>query len=465
MKPFFRHILIPTAILLTSCGALVGPTHTAPKIDLPTQWSNTGNTTSEKGISRTWWRAFGDAELNRLEALALSASPDMAKALARVDEARANLREISASRFPALTGGGGVNRSLQSVETQQMPGLESQEITTHSLQADLNFEVDLWGKIRRNIEASAASADTVILNGQAVRLRLTAQVAENYYMMRGLEAEIDILTDTLLIRQSDILVTEQRYQGGLISEVDVSRARTEFASAKAERTDLQRRRQLSLHALAALSGQPATGFSVKTQKKHRTPTFAPQTPATLLRQRPDIAEAERAIAARSAEIGVAEANRLPSVTLNGTLGLESLSLSDLVNGGSKKFSFGPQLDLPIFNAGALKARSAQAKARHAQAIADYRSVVITALKEVEDALVNTQGYAILATNYTAAVASAEKTAKLSQERYEQGSANYLEVTDAQRDVLTNQRRLAQSRNQQTLAAVQLAKALGGGGME
>jgi NodT family efflux transporter outer membrane factor (OMF) lipoprotein len=458
------HLLIPAAVLLTSCSTLVGPHHTAPRIDLPAQWNSTGNATSGEGISRTWWKAFGDAELNRLETLALTTSPDMAHAMARVDEARASLREVTAARYPILTGSGSSTRSLQSANAQQIPDFQPEEAATHNLQADLKYELDLWGKIRRNIEASTASTDAVILNGQAVRLRLTAQVAENYFTLRGLEAEVRILLDTVMLRQASVIITTERQKGGQTSEVDVSRAQTEFANTKAELTDLQRRRQLSLHALAALCGQPVTGFTVKTHR-HRTPSFAPRTPAILLRQRPDIAEAERTVAERSAEIGAAEAERLPSITLNGSVGLESLSLSDLVSSGSKKFSFGPQIDMPIFNVGALKARSAQAGARHRQAVAEYRNTVITALKEVEDALINTQGYADLSTDYAAAVAAAEQAAKLSKERYDQGSANYLEVTDAQRDVLTSQRRLVQSRNQQTLAAVQLAKALGGGGME
>lgn len=459
----FRHIVFTAAILLTSCSTLVGPDHAAPKIDLPAQWNSTDIAQGE-GISHAWWTAFGDAELDRLETLALSASPDMARAMARMDEARAGLREAATAQFPTLTGGGSLTRSQQSASADQPADSQPQKITTYNLQTDLNFEIDLWGRIRRNIEASKASSDAVILNGQSVRLRLTAQVAENYFLLRGLEAETSILQDTLLLRQAGVILTTERQQGGLASEVDVSRAKSEFATAKAEWTDLHRRRQLSLHALAALCGQPVAGFVVKA-KKHRIPSFAPQTPALLLRQRPDIAEAERTVASRSAEIGVAEAGRLPSITLKGSAGLESLSLGELVGTGSKKFSWGPQISLPIFNAGALKARSAQARARHAQAVADYRSTVLTALKEVEDALTNTQGHALLATDYAAAAAAAEQAVRLSKERYQQGSASYLEVTDAQRAVLTNQRRLAQSRSQQALAAVQLAKALGGGGVE
>lgn len=464
-----HRLLIFAVVLLTSCRALVGPDHSAPQVSLPAHWNNTDISQGE-GISRTWWIAFGDAELNRLETLALSASPDIARAMARVDEARASLRGVKTARFPILTGSSSATRSQQSVNVQQSDSSQEsytsqpQEVTTYNLQTDLNFELDLWGKIRRNIEASKASTDSIILNGQAVRLRLTAQVAENYFNLRGLEDECNILQDTVQLRQANVSLTTERQQGGLTSEVDVSRAQTELATTKAEWTDLRRRRQISLHALAALCGQPATGFAIKT-RKHRIPSFAPQTPAVLLRERPDIAEAERTVAARSAEIGVAQANRLPSITLKGSAGLESLSLSDLVGTSSKKFSFGPQIDLPIFNAGALKAKSAQAKARHTQAVADYRSTVLTALKEAEDALTNIKGYAFLTSDYAAAVAAAAQAAKLSKERYEQGSANYLEVTDAQREVLTNQRRLAQSRSLQAQAAVQLAKAFGGGGLE
>lgn len=459
-------MVITAVSLLASCSALVGPDHTTPQIDLPTRW-NSEDTHEGETVSRTWWAAFGDAELNRLETLALSASPDMARAMARVDEARASLRAVKAARFPTLTGNGGSTRSQASANAQPAGAAQladdsqPQEVTTHHLQTDLHYEIDLWGKIRRSIEASRASADAIFLNGQAVRLRLTAQVAENYFTLRGLEAEASLLLDTVLLRQADLLLTTERHKGGQTSEVDVSRARTEFAITKAELTDLQRRRQLSLHALAALCGQPATGFTVK-DGTHRLPSFARQTPASALRQRPDVAEAERTLAARSAEIGVAEGSRLPSITLKGSLGLESLSLGDLLSsGGSGKFSFGPQIDLPLFNAGALKAKARQARARHAQAVADYRATVLTALKEVEDALTNIQGYATLTADYADAVAAAEQAAKLSRERHDQGAASYLEVTEAQRDVLANQRRLAQSRIQQAQAAAQLAKALGG----
>lgn len=462
MHPVSTASILFATLLLVSCTTPAGPEHTVPGIDLPARW-NSSAAGGTQGLPRTWWAAFRDSELNRLEHLALAASPDMTRALARVDEARATLRESAAARWPTLTASAAASRSQPAADSQQDAAFKHRRAnTTYGLQTDLRYEFDLWGKVRRGIESSEATATATIYNGDAVRLRLTAQVAENYFIHRGLESEIGLLTDTLAIRQANIAFTEERRKGGLGSEVDVSRARAESAATRADLADLRRRQQLSLHSLAALCGQPAAGFSLK-GTTHRIPVFIAARPATLLRQRPDVAEAERLVAARCADIGAAEANRLPSLTLGGSAGLENFSLSDLLSSGSRKFSFGPQLDIPLFTGGARRSRADRARALHAQAIADYRGSVINALKEVEDALANINGYAALDSDYTAAIAAARQTASLSRERYGQGVASYLEVIDAQRDLLSHQLRLIQNQSLQARASAQLAKALGGGG--
>lgn len=448
---------------LMSCSHLIGPEHTVPDMEMPDRWSS-GGASGKKPLSAAWWQVFDDTELNRLQHLALNANQDLVAAMHRIEESEATLRIQRADLLPIQSGSSSVQRSQQSANNNQIQVFTPEVVSQYRLGNTMSYELDLWGKVRRSVESKKASLQSVQYARDAVMLRLTGDVAQQYFALRTLDAEAAVLSDTIKVRNDSLQVTRTRFDGGLTTESDVTRAISALASAETDAADVSRRRDLIANTLAELSGQAASSFRVArvSQLPSRVPEPPMQAPATLLRQRPDIAEAERTLAARSAEIGVAMGERLPSIKLNANLSLESLTLSDLFSGGSRAFSFGPELDLPIFTGGANSARVKRAQAQHAQADAEWRSTVLTAIKEVEDALANQRGYRTLSDKQKTNAEAAAKTTALSSERYQKGLVNYLEVVDAQREELLARRSLVQAQGNRLAASVDLIKALGGG---
>jgi outer membrane protein, multidrug efflux system len=459
MKKIISSIL---SLTLASCAQIIGPDHTVPDATLPDRWSTGGSSFSS--LQTHWWRLFGDAELNRLQTLALGANQDLVAAMHRVDEARADFQTARADLLPALSAGGSAERSQSSANATQIPGFAPAEVSQYRLKSNLSYELDLWGKVRRSVESKRASLEATAFARDAVLLRLTGEVGGQYFQLRTLDAEKALLDQTIALRKESLGITRTKFEGGLTSKSDLTRAQSQLASAEADVADIIRRRSLVENTLAELCGQSAGGFRVTARAalQSSVPSVPLSSPATLLRQRPDIAECERTLAARNAEIGVAMGGRLPSVKLNGSLNMESLTLGDLLSSGSRAFSIGPELSLPVFTGGANRARVEKAKARHAQAASEYRGIVLAAVKEVEDAITNQRGYGAQAERQETNAASAAETTKLSLERYTKGVVNYLEVVDAQREELQARRDLVQARGNRLVATVQLMKALGGG---
>lgn len=460
MKPHVLNLLL--VLPFSGCTHLIGPDHTVPQMALPDRWSSAsahGNTVTPK-----WWRLFGDAELSRLEELALQANQDLATAMHRVDEAQADFRTQRADLYPNTSVGAATDRSQSSANATQLPGFTPPEVAQYRLKSSFAYELDLWGKVRRQLESSRASLAATAYARDAVMLRLTGEVAEQYLALRTLEAEKALLEQAIELRQQSLELTQKKFEGGFTSQSDVTRARSSLASAEADVADITRRRELAENTLSQLCGQPTSDFYIRPSSRlpSRVTTVISGKPASLLKQRPDIAESERTLAARSADIGVAMGQRLPSLKLNGSLNLESLSLGDLLTSGSRAFSLGPELSLPIFSGGSNVARIAKARAKYQQAAASYRGTVLASIKEVEDALTNQRGYHTLAEKHQANADAAAETVRLSLERYTQGRVNYLEVVDAQREQLLAQRALIQAQGQGLQASVQLMRALGGG---
>jgi multidrug efflux system outer membrane protein len=295
-------------------------------------------------------------------------------------------------------------------------------------------------------------------------LRLTGEVAEQYLNLRVLDAESHLIEKGIKLRKTSLEIAQKRFQGGLTTESDVTRATSSLATAEAEAVDVLRRRGLIQNSLAELCGQAASTFRI--DAKQSLPSHVPEvplsSPASILRQRPDIAESERNVAARSADIGAAIGEQYPSLKLSASISLESLTLGNLLSSGSKAFSIGPELNMPLLDGGANKAKVKQAEAKHREAIAVYRGTVITAMKEMEDALTNQRSYAMLVERNRTGTAATTKTAALSLERYTQGLINFLEVAESQREELQAQRSLLQSQGNRLLASVQLMKSLGVG---
>ncbi len=442
-------------------GCKVGPDYSRPTTAAPTSWKEGATATNATVLPEHWWTIFNDAELEALEAQAVAANQDLKRAVARVTEARALARASKADLYPSISANGSYTRSrLSENRDNTAPKLETDDYS-HSI--DLSYEVDVWGRVRRTVEASNADAAAVAADLQVVLLTLTADVARNYQSLRSLDNERLVIEATIALRKDTLQLQETRNKAGLINEVDVTRARTELANVEAELQAVIRSRAQTEHALAILCGRAPANFSVAAKPTSIVPPEVPAgLPSQLLQRRPDVVEAEHNLAADCARSGIAKAAFFPTIKLTGAAGMASADFGSLADWPSRFAQFGPSISMPIFQGGRNKANLKAAEARYEQSTASYRGTVLNAFREVEDALsdlstLTTQGEAV-----TRALSAARDTASLANERYEKGLTSYLDVVDAQRVALQAERQDAQLRGQRAVSTILLAKAIGGG---
>lgn len=454
------------SLLLTSCT--VGPDFAAPDLKLPGRWKQSPATEAATPAPDTWWTLFRDNELNTLVDRALAGNQELAGALARVQSARALSQIERAGWFPQL---GILNTttferlSAKSVGANLPAGASLPELERdrYRLFLDLNYELDLWGRVRRGVEGARAREQAQRDLVDAQRLIVAAEVARHHFLTASLEAQGRILKETVALRQEALDLQNSRFQGGLANEMDVARARTELELTRADLVAIERQRGSLEHALAVLCGEPPAGFEKQRSARLPAPPRVPAgLPSTVLQRRPDLRAAEQNLRAANAAIGVATADFFPSFRLVGTAGLESVGSEDFLQGRAKAANLGPQVTLPIFQGGRLLGGLRGARARHEEAIAAYKQTVLTALREVEDALLDARTFERQRAAVAAAVAAAQETAKLSRLRYDRGLSNYFEVVDAERVVLAARLSQAQLDGQRLVAAVQMLRALGGG---
>jgi multidrug efflux system outer membrane protein len=450
-------------LVLPGCKA-VGPDHETPAMKLPASFSDGGvrwnaHAPASRPAPRQWWRLYHDATLSSLVERSLVSNQEITAAAARLDQARHLSRAARSRYFPAIAFNPSINRSRAVPRVASGSAFAS---TTYSLPLDLGYEVDFWGRVRRQVESAEASeqASAEILN--AIRLSISSEVAQTYWALRAVDADRALLARTVDLRRRALaLLTEQR-DAGAISGLDLSRAETEVATAESERIGLDLTRAELVNALAVLAGAAATGSSVPEQTDLPEPPAVPASvPSELLRQRPDIRAAERNVAAANAEIGVATAALYPSITLNSSLGLESRALENLFNTSALVWSLGGDAAAPITAGRLLRAQRDAAISAHAAASADYRQTVLEAMREVENAL---HGGSILAARQQAqerAAAAARETFELSSRRFEAGLVSFLDVVDAERTRLEAEQRVNAVRAERLAVSVALIKALGG----
>jgi multidrug efflux system outer membrane protein len=323
--------------------------------------------------------------------------------------------------------------------------------------------VDLWGRVRRGYESARASAQASVADYQNVLLTLTADVAVDYFLLRALDAEVVALRSTIATRDESARLLRARFASGAIAELDVAQAETELASAQSDLADISRQRAETLHALALLCGQSATSFALQERPlTEAVPVVPADLPANVLERRPDIASAERTLASRNAQIGVARAAYFPAVSLTAQGGYLSASADKLFSADSRVWSIGPSVSLPVFTGGRTAAQVRQARAAFEEAAANYRQVVLTAIKEVEDSLAQIWHRQEQAAAVDRAVESARRQFDLAKARYIAGAIAYLPVADAERTLRQQQLLQAQLRGKRYAASVRLIKALGGG---
>ncbi|WP_020202347.1 efflux transporter outer membrane subunit [Cupriavidus sp. WS] len=423
---------------------------------------------SEEVARGAWWTVFGDDKLDALERQALEANQDLAAAAARLKEARALNQAARAGLFPTLDAGFGPTREKLSAASQLQPdGTGIPQQTLWRAQASASYEVDLFGRVASSVDAARADTQRGEALFRSVQLALQADVAQAYFTLRGLDAEAEVFAHTVSLREQALKLVQSRFDEGDISELDVARARAELATARADAMSVQRLRAASEHGLAVLLGKAPAEFSMPPAPLKAVSLRIPAgLPSSLLERRPDIAAAERAMAAANARIGIARAAFFPSLTLTGTGGFESATLGDLFKWSSRAFLLGPlagtALNIPLFDGGRRSASLANARAVYEEDVAKYRQQVLTAFREVEDGLSDLRILEAQTQTQADAVQSATRAADISRTQYREGAINFLDVIDAERTALQTRRAAVQLQSVQAAATVNLIRALGGG---
>ncbi len=459
-----RLLIFPAALFLASCT--LGPDFQLPGASGGTKWKE-GQATSGTRLPDNWWRLFNDRELNRLVDRALTANNDLAAAKARVDTARALVGVDRAKLFPTLdlSGSAGISRSSADSSGGSGPAGNSFDLERQRYRStfDLAYDPDLWGRNKRQIEASSAqaAASDALLDSQ--RLGTAAEVARQYFLLRGLDAQESVLNDSLKGRNDELQIQKSKADAGLIDGLSTSRARTEVELANNDLAVVQRQRGSAEHALAVLCGARPADFSVSRQASVSSlPIIRAGLPADVLNRRPDVRAAEQDLRAANARIGIAEAAFYPNFSLTAGAGLESLDVKRFLDWENRVLSLGAGVAAPLIDGGTNKANYQAARSRYDEALANYRQTLLVALREVEDALVDLKGLARSRTALEAALASSRDTKQLSQDRFDKGLTGYLDVVDADRTVLRTRLTLSQLEAEQRITLAALAKALGGG---
>lgn len=453
--------------LLGAAGCATGPKYVRPEAPVPPSFKEAGDwkpaQPNDEASRGAWWEIFDDAQLNGLEARLDVSSNTLRAAQAQFDQARALVRSARAGEAPQVSGTATAIGNNQSENRPQRNPTSATHFTDYLLRLDASYELDVWGRVRYSVAASRASAQASAADLEVVRLSLHAELAANYFAVRALDTEQEILQSSVASYQRALELTRNRLKGGVASAVDVAQAEAQLEGTRAQLVDVQARRAQVEHAIAALMGEPPSAVNVPVRPLAGEPPPIPAgLPADLIERRPDIAAAERRVAAANAQIGVAGAAFFPSLTLTGNAGFESAALVELVRGVSGFWTAAPAAAMVLFDGGRRRAVSDQAKAGYERTVALYRETALVAFREVEDQLATLRVLDEEAGVQQAAVAASERSLALSTNRYKGGIATYLEVISAQNTVLTNRRTAASILARRLTASVLLVKALGGG---
>lgn len=464
--PLTRPLIILACLGFSACAA-VGPNYTRPAPEVPTAWSRLDpvaepemRATATVNLSQ-WWQELNDPLLSELVAEALQTSLDLRGAQARLREARARRAVASADRFPSVTTTGTASRSRSSEETG---GGSTRNFFSAGF--DASWELDVFGGVRRSVEAAKADLEASAASLHDTQVSLAAEVASNYVEVRSLQTRLGIASENLASQTETLQLTEWRAQAGLVSSQDVEQARSNREQTRAQIPSLDISLAEAEHRLDLLLGKPPGTLHVHLATAGELPAVPAQIavgiPADTLRQRPDVRAAERTLAAETARVGVAEAARYPSFNLSGSIGVEALTLGALDNSGATASSLLAGITAPIFNAGRLRNQVEIQDAIREQAQVSYEQTVLTALQEVENALLALTRNGERSAALAIATESASQAAELARQRYSAGLIDFQSVLDTERNVLTVADSLASTRTDEVLALIRLYKALGGG---
>lgn len=452
------------SVVLTGCA--VGPRYSRPQApaapeykETPPNWKQAQP--ADQLARGKWWEIFQDPQLNALEEQVNISNQTLKAAVAQFQQARALVRVNRAGLYPTVTAGPAVSRNRLSL-TRSLTGSVT-NYTDIVLPADLTYEADVFGRVRRTVEAARANAQASAADVESVSLSLHAELASDYFQLRTLDAEEQLLTNTVAAFEKALELTQNRYKGGVASGVDVAQAQTQLEATRAQATDILVQRQQFEHAIAVLVGQPPSTFSIAPSPWNLPPpALPPGLPSDLLERRPDIAAVERRIAAANAQIGVARAAYFPQFMINASAGYEGSSITNWLTGPSGFAAAGISSVVTLFDVGRRRAINEQARAAYDQSVANYRQTVLTAFEDVEDNLAALRILDDESKTQALAVGAAERTLQLSNNRYRGGVVTYLEVITSQSAALSNERVAVQILRRRMTATVLLIKALGGG---
>jgi len=460
-----RRVLCLAAVALAASGCKVGPDYQRPPVETPEAWRWKPAEPRDHVPRGAWWAVFGDAELDRIQMQAAAGNLDLEAAFARVEQARAIARIQRADFFPRIDGSAAWARFRTSENAPSPVGFPLPSFTMDQWQMplDLSYEVDLFGKVRRSFEAARNLAVGAEAARQAVLLALQADVALIYFGLQTADREVGLLERTVEVRREALGIFRQRLEAGILTDFEVQRGQVEVSSAEADLEAARRLRALEWNRLAVLCGRPPSVFdAVISTNQAALPEIAAGLPSSLLERRPDVAEAERMMAARMAEIGVAKAAYYPSVRLTAQGGLLSGEVEDLFAWESRTWSLGPSVTLPLFAGGRNRAGVERAQAVYEEAMARYRQSVLVAFREVEDSLAALRFLSAETKARGVAAEAATAAARQSFARYQAGTVNFLEVVDAEQARLGSLLAHERALREQRFATVRLLKALGGG---
>ena len=450
--------------LLTGC--VVGPHYSRPSAPVPPAYRETPENwkqaqPADQALRGKWWEIYQDAQLNALEEQINLSNQTLKAEQAQFAQARAFVRQNRADYFPTVSAGPSVSRNRIS---QNRPlGAPTTDYTDLVLPVDVSYEPDVWGRVRRTVEAARSNAQASAADLESVSLSLHAELAIDYFQARALDAEIQLLDSTVAAYEKALQLTQNRYQGGIASQVDVAQAQTVLETTRGQSIDLRAQRAAYEHALATLIGEPASSYALALSPLNAIPPVTPPgVPSGLLQRRPDIAAAERRVAAANANIGVARSAYFPALNLTADGGFESTTITNWLSGPSGFAAVGLSALETLFDAGQRHAISDQAAAAYDQSVANYRQDVLTAFEEVEDNLAALRILEQEAQTEAAAVAASEHSLALSSNRYRGGVASYLEVITAQNLALSDERTAVEISGRRMVDSVLLIKALGGG---
>lgn len=464
--------LVLAALVTCLCGCMVGPEYRRPEMPVGSQFANVAAGDFSGGhVQKEFWTLFGDPLLDQLVVAALGENKDLQRARANLRASRAASRLAGFDAYPTVTMGAEQQHRLQSEHQfpQRNATRDEREDDDVDVGFDASWELDFFGRVRRGIEAARADEESAAARVHDVQVTVTAEVARNYFVLRGLQEQLAVAVSNADNQRQTLSLTQARLSAGRGTELDTSRAEAQLRTTLASIPPLRASIATTIYRISVLTGRLPDALSSDLDSSRPLPLL-PQlnsigSPEALLRRRPDVRVAERTLAASTARIGVSVGDLFPKVTFFGSVGYNAANLSDLGNAGTDTFFFGPRISWAAFDLGRVRARVRIAEAQTEAALAVYEGTVLTALEETEGALTS-YGHAHGRRDaLEQAAAASSRAAMLARQRFQGGMTDFLNVLNAERDALTAQDGLAQSRTQTATSLVAVYKALGGGWVE